>query len=220
MEAPKLILLNGPRLCGKNAAVAHIKEVMSVPIIDSRCKDHLFTLTQQFFCLTESEFYSHYNDRETKETPKKVFAVSARAYNALAPIIGTPNINPGLLDQDVKLSVREALIYVSEVICKPTFGREYLGTARANTLSLLSSGECAVDDSCGFDDEIPPTIRQLGMGNILLIRIHGRGSFDGDSRRFISDGVVTNTIDINNDGTEQSFLQRVGEVAVTFYDKG
>jgi hypothetical protein len=210
----KIILMNGPIECGKNTAVDRIKELSTHPIVDRRCKDHLFTLTQQLFCMTEEEFYSHYDDRETKETPKEEFAVSARAYNALAPIIGAHTIHHTLLDGEVNLSVREALIYTSEVICKPTFDSDYFGVARAKT---IGSNERAIDDSCGFDDEIAPTIEKLGMDNVMLIRIHGRGTFDGDSRKFISDGVVTNTVDINNDSTEESFLQQVGEVAMNFY---
>jgi hypothetical protein len=218
----KIILLNGPIKCGKNTAVARIKDLMETPVVDRRCKDHLFTLTQQFFCLTPDEFFTIYNNRALKEKPLPAFAVSIEAYNAVAPVIGASpyervHLSEGSL---VTLSVRGAMIYVSEVICKPTFGQDYFGKARARTIGLSGIGECAIDDSCGFDGEIPPTTDKVGMGNTMLIRIRGRGDFNGDSRRFISDGVVTNTVDIYNEGTEEEFLQEVSELAVAFYNKG
>ena len=210
----KIILLNGPIGCGKTEAVKRIKAPPKYPVEDRRCKDHLFLLTYSFFCMSEEEFFEHYEDRETKETPKEEFSVSGEAYNELAPHVGKPTIHPLLLDREVMLSVREALIYVSEVVCKPAFGKEYFGVARAKS---IKPNERAIDDSCGFDDEIAPTLDLLGVDNVLLIRIHGRGNFNGDSRNFISDGVVKNTIDLTNDADEESFLQEIARVSKKFY---
>ncbi len=214
MTTSKIILMNGPIECGKNTAVDMISACSPRVVKDRRCKDHLFKLTWEFFCMTEEEFFEHYEDRATKETPKEGFAVSAEAYNALMKVLGNPTFNTDELDAPCKLSVREALIYVSEVLCKPTFGVDYFGKARAKT---ITGNEWAIDDSCGFDDEIGPTVDKLGMDNVLLIRIHGRGTFEGDSRKFISDGVVDNVVDIDNSGTESEFLDKIEKVAFEFY---
>ena len=211
----KIILLNGPKACGKNVAVDRIKE--SINVVDRRCKDHLFTVTANLFKMTMDEFNVHYEDRETKETPKKVFAIGVLEFNKLAPIIKHEGFPPYGVHNRVSLSVREALIYVSEVVCKPAFGRQYFGVARADSISMVGSGEFAIDDSCGFDDEIGPTIERLGMENVMLIRIYGRGNFDGDSRDYISDGVVDNTIDVYNDRTEEKFLNEINGIASRFY---
>lgn len=212
----KIILLNGPIGCGKTEAVKRLKKEYAV--VDRRCKDHLFTLTHEFFCMSEREFTQHYEDRATKEKPKEEFAVSTRAFNALAPHIGAVPMSHETFGSDlIKLSVREALIYVSEVICKPTFGSDYFGVARAKS---IQPGDLAIDDSCGFDEEIPPTLSKLGTGNVLLIRIHGRGSFDGDSRRYIKDNVVPHTIDVHNTKDEESFLREITQRAKDFYSSG
>lgn len=211
----KIILLNGPRGCGKTEAVKKIRECSTYPIKDRRCKDHLWCLTREFFCMTSDEFFSIYEDRETKEKPVEEFSVSLAAYNALAPHIGIPPLPKKVVGDDkVKLSVREALIYVSEVLCKPTFGEDYFGAARAKA---IRPDEKCVDDSCGFDDEIEPTIKLLGQDNILLIRIHGRGDFKGDSRNFISNGVVNNTVDIENTADEESFLNKIISISDKFF---
>lgn len=206
----KIILLNGPKACGKNVAVEEIKNRRFV--IDRRVKDHLFVLTASLFRLTMEEFFSVYENRETKETPQEMFSISGYAFNRLAHIIGAKTIQTQCM---VKLSVREALIFVSEVVCKPTYGRAYFGEARADA---ITDHEFAIDDSCGFDAEIQPTIDKLGQENILLIRVLGRGTFEGDSRSFISNGIVHNTIDVWNAGTEENFVNRMARIATDFYD--
>ena len=216
----KLILLNGPMECGKNVAVDYIKGYFSKQIVDRRCKDHLFELTAKFFRMEMSTFSSYYENREYKETPMEAFAVSAERYNQLMIVLGKPTINAQLLDRSVKLSVREALILVSEVLTKPTFGKEYFGDARAMSM-MLSEDEWAIDDSCGFADEIGPSMDALGQSNIMLIRIYGRGEFNAnDSRGYIPEGVVHNTVDVYNDGTEQKFLGCILDLANEFYMKG
>lgn len=210
----KIILLNGPKACGKNVAVDYMAK--SMILVDRRCKDHLFVCTSTLFKMTLEEFFVHYECRETKETPKDEFSISGKEFNRLAPIIG---VRTGSADEDstYALSVREALIYVSEIVCKTAFGRTYFGTARAEAIGSNGYPEFAIDDSCGFDDEIQPTIDKLGMDNVMLIRIHGRGSFDGDSRNYISDGVVKNTVDVYNTGSEEAFLSQMKMLAEGFY---
>jgi hypothetical protein len=55
------------------------------------------------------------------------------------------------------------------------------------------------------------------MENILLIRIHRDGyTFEGDSRDYIPDGVITNTVDIDNNGTLEDYLKKVETVVRGF----
>jgi hypothetical protein len=215
----KIILLNGPKACGKNVAVDRIKQECPVEIFDRRCKDHLFVATAVLFRMTLEEFFVHYECRETKELSKPEFRILTEAYNELTLITKKDTI-PAKRDFTgmINISVREALIYVSEIICKPTFGSEYFGFARAEAIGSSGGIECAIDDSCGFDDEIGPTIQRLGMDSVMLIRIHGRGSFDGDSRNYISDGVVDRTLDVYNTGAEEDFLAEVSNLALEFYN--
>jgi hypothetical protein len=110
----------------------------------------------------------------------------------------------------VNLSIREAMIYVSEVICKPRFGDDFFGRARA---AKLIPQLTYIDDSCGFVEELPPLIERVGQDNILLIRIHRDGcTFDGDSRKLISDGVITNTFDVYNNGSLEDYFKKMESI--------
>lgn len=200
----KIILLNGPAGCGKNVAVDHLKTLY--PLVDRRCKDHLFTLTQQLFNISPEDFFKIYTNRNLKEIPLPEFEVSEEAANLLSIMLDK--------QVDQQLSIREAMIFVSENICKPSFGEDYFGQHRANS---IRDDELAIDDSCGFEEEIAPTIEKLGEDNVLLVRIRGRGNFDGDSRNFIPDGCVSNTVDIYNNKSEDQYLREIGEVAQGFY---
>ena len=201
----KILLLNGPRACGKNVAVDYIKQ--HIEVVDRRCKDKLFLLVQELFSVSEGRFWEIYNNRELKESPLPDFQLKPSSLLKLMQTIELDRpvtLHPGAKKPTFNISIREAMIYVSEVLCKPTFGDDYFGIARANS---IQDGEFAIDDSCGFDDEIPPTLEKLGVENVLLIRIHGRGDFEGDSRDFIKDGVVPNTIDVYNEGGEEKYLK-------------
>lgn len=206
----KLVLLNGPKECGKSELVKALKALTN-NTVDRRTKDKLFELTIAFFCLTEEQFWTIYNNRVMKETPHQLFTVTRNAYDFVRTHLELPLVQ----DTDMcQLSCREALIYVSEVITKPTFGQDYLGVARAKS---IQPGEFAIDDSAGFDDELPPSIEKLGQDNVLLIRIYGRGSFEGDSRKYISNGVVRNTVDLYNTGSEEDFQREALRHIQKFY---
>jgi hypothetical protein len=115
----------------------------------------------------------------------------------------------------IYLSQREAMIYISEVVMKPKFSNNYFGVARAKA---IQDGEIAVDSSTGFVEELPPLIERLGQENILLIRIHREGTtFEGDSRNYIPDGVITNTVDVNSVyGELTKYLEDVENVVSKF----
>lgn len=199
----QLILLNGPGGCGKTDAVASIIDALTdrygdmTPAIEERqCKDKLHTLTMEFFNVTSSRYWTIYNTRELKERPQPEFTVTPQAYNALMRFL-YPGDGSKLSKTNEKklLSIRQAMIYVSEVLCKPSFGMDYFGLAR---LHSISDNAIAIDDSTGFEEELHPAIDTLGQENLLLIRIHGRGDFANDSRNYINDGVITNTHDVYN----------------------
>lgn len=212
----KIILLNGPKECGKNSVLKHIKcALFDVDFVDRRCKDKLYELTQELFCVSEQRFFEIYNDRALKEVPLTDFMLSTPQYAALRRYLdGVPftDLEESFFES-VAISIREAMIYVSELVCKPAFGQDYFGKARALS---IQDGEVAVDDSCGFDGELPPTVAKLGQENILLIRIRGRGSFEGDSRNFIRDGVIDNTHDIWNNTYEASYNYEVFSIISEF----
>ena len=215
----KMIFFNGPKGCGKNTLVEACKEI---DWQDISCKLPLYTLVQKMFNVDEETFWKIYTDRILKELPSSQFRVclSHTDLLSLVQIIGRDAIDPDDLSRDFKfdmdknsvtlnLSVREAMIYVSEVIIKPRWGEDYFGKARMD-LILHPYNTVYYDDSAasfnGDTVELNAAIEHFGQENCLLVRIYGRGSFEGDSRGYIPDGVLSNVIDINNEGTLGDFL--------------
>ena len=205
----KLIILSGPIGCGKTElGKAFIRRGFSDRDF-SRCKDKLFELTMSFFNIQSERFWEIYEDRNLKETPLDEFKVKHTRAVILNMKIKSESLLSRVLEKKeyTLLTCREAMIYISECICKPTFGEDYFGVARANSLSDIFT--TYVDDSAfGTADEILPAIEKLGMKNIMLIRVHGRGTFDGDSRKYVPDGIIDNVVDIDNDGTLEEFIEK------------
>lgn len=195
----KLILLNGPRGCGKTELMKCLKYQHGA--VDRRCKDKLFKLTQEMFCVEPRTFFEIYDDRDRKEIPNEKFMLKGSEYGCLMQYLDK-EFDFAYADKMYPISVRDAMIYVSEFLCKPAFGVDYFGVARAKD---IRPNEIAVDDSCGFNDEVPPSIDLLGQENVMLIRIYGRGTFDNDSREYIRDGLVDRTYDVYNTDTEAGF---------------
>lgn len=182
----KLILLNGPKGCGKGV-LAHyfLSRTYHRGSIIS-CKDELYTLTQKFFHLREHEFFNIYNNRELKEKPLPEFKVSwdnACKLWKVSKSMKLKHDGNGGCD----LTIRQAMIYVSEIVVKPNLGKDFFGKARAIAIKN-SKDQLFIDDSAGFKEELPPVIDLLGQENILLIRVHAFGdSFEGDSRAHLYD---------------------------------
>jgi len=211
----KVILMNGAASTGKSDAVAHLK--LTLPLVSRQAKDRLHELTATLFGVSQERYWEIYNNRELKEEPLEEFRISFMEYEweRLEGFLGydivdyeTPKAQlRGQNLCELNLSIREAMIYVSEIICKPRLGKAYFGKARADS---IQEGELVIDDSCGFAHELPPLIERVGQENILLLRIHREGyTFDGDSRGLIPDGVIDNTIDIYNANTLNDFLDKV-----------
>lgn len=229
----KIILLNGVKSLGKDEAITYLRS-LGYPLVRREAKGKLHTLVQEFFCVDQERYWEIYEDRELKEKPLPDFNIcltgNYEEYCYLEEILGYSLQGDHLEDKDqyeknwqlryqdhpkdaygtcLNLSVREAMIYISEVLCKSRFGENYFGVARAKA---IQEGVIAVDSSTGFVEELPPLIERLGQENILLIRVHREGAtFEGDSRSYIPDGVITNTVDVNSVyGFLPEYLEEVG----------
>lgn len=204
----RVILLNSPKNAGKTVARDAVMD--SLPLLTEALsfKDHLHELVQKFYNISSDKYWDIYTNRNLKETPLDEFRVSEYSYKELCEYLNTEENYTGRrrLDGKCNLSIRESMIHTSELIAKRLFGQDYFGVIAA---SKMNRNITYIEDSAAFDSEIPPVIERVGQDNILLIRIKGRGDFSGDSRRFISDGVVKNTVDIWNDGTEREYLQQI-----------
>lgn len=213
----KAILFNAPAKSGKDVAITYLQQ-NNIRLTIRECKDKLHLLTREFFCVSEERYWEIYDNRELKEVPLDDFKITLSGMDFMDIQTIMKKSMDGYCNfygtWEIKLSIREAMIYVSEVICKPRFGKDYFGKARA---ASIREREIITDGSCGFVEELPPLIDKLGQENILLLRIHRNGcTFEGDSRDWIPDGVITNTIDVWNNGSELEYLERVHSIVDKF----
>jgi hypothetical protein len=226
----KLIILNGGKGCGKSVAVKALKEVYP-HLVERQCKDQLHKLTMALFNVPEDEYWRIYEDRELKEKPNEYFRLCIDKIHDLKHAIGKREVDFALPDKTTVskygnstfvelwyISIRHAMIFVSECICKPSFGQDYFGISRA---ASIQDNELVLDDSAlGTIDEVIPAINKLGEDNVLAIRIRGRGNFEGDSRKFLPDNCMKNMIDIWNDKSEDEFIATIKEEIEKWLNNG
>lgn len=125
---------------------------------------------------------------------------------------------------------REALIHVSENIIKPLHGDDYFGRkTKEKMLSLVSGDEFEINyfviSDSGFYEELY-ALCGPHIDDLIFVKIHRDGhSFKGDSRKYLSTGVVEAIINytevrngteyvIHNDGS----LQELRSIALDLLD--
>jgi hypothetical protein len=189
MEETKVVLINGPPLCGKDVAAEESRQVLYQwgyePEV-RQFKSVLFRLVRECYHITPIRFWEIYNNRDLKEEP-------------------LPDFNG--------LSVRQAMIFVSEEVIKPKFGKDFFGIAAA---SSLEEGEVNIFSDSGFIEETLPVIEKVGKENTLLIRVYGRGDFSNDSRDYLPFDCVNLCVDVYNTGTELEYLNNVNQTILSW----
>lgn len=239
----KIILFNSPKNVGKSKAIEYLNS-KGLNLISAECKKALHQLTMTLFGVSPERYWEIYNTRELKEIPLPEFHIHLDFEDLcrFEEILGyylIPHEDdeweegyPRLIGNtsgslcEVNLSIREAMIYISEIVVKPRWGQDWFGKERVRKIKKYESVVVVrhselifTDDSCAFVDELHPLIEYLGQENILLIRIHRDGfTFDGDSRSYIPDGVITNTVDIYNNATEQEYFYQVKKIVGGWLD--
>lgn len=234
----KIILFNSPRNVGKSRVIEYLNS-KGYNLISAECKQSLHHLTMTLFGVEPERYWEIYNTRELKEVPLEEFHVQMDYEEdyEFGEILGYTLIyayeaygnHPRLKGNksgsvcEVNLSIREAMIYVSELVVKPRWGSDWFGKERVRKMKtqlscipdrfLTKDQQVFTDDSAAFVEELDPLIEYLGQENILLLRIHRDGfTFDGDSRSYIPDGIIGNTLDVYNNGTEQEYFDQVEEI--------
>ena len=240
----KMLLLSGPKLCGKGTllqeCLSQYQYSHDVCVKEAACKGHLYKLVQDIFLISEERFWEIYNDRELKEKPLPEFRVTLKLseLTQLENLVGELSWGSGVeinwKGTTINLSIRQAMIYVSEILIKPRFGMDYFGRARMETIKnphphIKYSELCDIsyifyDDSSasfqGSSDELVGLVDYFGEDNILLINIRGRGEFGvGNSRNYHAGGTVKHTVDLWNTGTEEQFLEKGCNIIGEFLDK-
>jgi len=194
----RMILLNGPSGCGKGEAYKLIRAVFNAG--DGRVKARLHELASAFFQVPESLW----EERMGKEYAHPRLGVLGHEYWRLGAAIRVEGSERYFNDLKnwVFLSPRQALIYISEIITKPTFGKTYFNDCR---MARLKPDELYVDDSAGFPEEVAAFVPE----KTLIIQVAGRGEFSKeDSRGWVTlPGAYQVTID--NSGSIEDYLRDV-----------
>lgn len=170
MSKKIVILFNGPPRAGKSEAARYVSTVFGAKVFNF--KDKLVALTKEIYNISDEDWKDYYS-RDNKDTK------------------AIPNA-------DGK-TAREALIFVSEGIIKPLFGKDYFGKCAVETIK--NSEKMLVCGDCGFDQEVFPVINHFGKDNVYLVKIHRKGySFVNDSRNWVSKYLFNeeNIFDITN----------------------
>lgn len=161
----KVIILNGPMGSGKdtiaNLLVEHLG-AYNIPAVRWEFKQALWEAVADHYSLGDvaiRHLKEVHDNRSLKEKPQVL-------------LFGK--------------STRQALIHVSEDIYKPKYGKDVFGWHSAAALADLQAAEyrLAVGSDGGFPEELKPVAASF---ETHVFRLLGRGTFEGDSRRYLTD---------------------------------
>lgn len=154
MDHTVSIIFNGPPSSGKDTVCDHLLEYYGDGTVNHlRFKDQLFTSTCSHYGISYGEFMMNYTTEKKNLSHEKLGG----------------------------LSPREALIHVSEDICKPKYGKDYFGQQSAKR---LQENKVNVFSDGGFLEEINPIYDASDY--LLIVQLYRTGcTFEGDSRSYV-----------------------------------
>lgn len=211
MKKIPIFLLNGPSGCGKDTLSAYILthyqngyffaedsfralDARYDPAsVESSIKRKLYELTHSIFNLpfTITDAIKRlFDHRENKEQPSQLFKIEKDSFQISKWVCDLCMELPLLVEDGFYyLTPREALIYVSEVIIKPNFGKDYFAKVRdwVDTWRVEKTPvPFLIDASCGFQEEFDWIQKNSQRFKPVVIQIRGRGEFGPtDSRGWV-----------------------------------
>lgn len=200
----KTIILNAPPNSGKDTiaiALCHATGAMH-----HEFKDHLYFITAALFAMNPTAFKVLATHRENKEKQTQQLVLPISEYNRLCSITGRKEVRGVSVNSQHAISPREAMIYVSELVVKPTFGSSHFGKI-AN--KHIEEGGAVFSDG-GFEAELDPILR--GQEEVYIVRFtRGDNNFDGDSRGWFAPRAGVPMLNTTNDGTVEEIVQEILE---------
>lgn len=168
-----VVLFNGAPFSGKDTGAIFMKEAFGFGKICS-FKDELYKDTANLFGLKYSLFRAIASDRDTKEVKTRLLPQRP------VGLFGWFKYLAGMIVPALCLSPRQALIYTSEEVVKPKFGKEHYGNRLAQTIRESESRLFLVPDS-GFKEELAPLIEK-GFKVFVVRILRPDCTFENDSR--------------------------------------
>lgn len=167
----KVVLFNGPPRSGKDSAVKHLCYKYD-QFVQLEFKRKLNKLVMEIYDISEKELVELSKD-ENKDKPSSLLG---------------------------GISLRTAQKFVSEVVIKPNYGKDYFG--KSSTRKLVPGKVNLFSDS-GFSSEVDVLKEIVGPDNILIVRITRDGyDFSNDSRNYVYDKEVK-SVHLHNHTLEQ-----------------
>ena len=166
----KVLILNGPPHSGKDTIGSMLME--QIPCFITSFKFDLYQETSNFFRVGSDWFKDVATDRKYKD------CVHFEELGFRTP--------------------REALIYVSEEVSKPKYGKDHYGQlAKLRIAEACKSNSIVIFTDGGFSDEIAP-LKEIA--DVTIVQLHGRGTFANDSRDYVElDSVKQLKLQLVND---------------------
>jgi hypothetical protein len=178
----KIIVMNGCPNSGKDTAADYVAEKYQAQHL--RFKDGLYKVAAMVAGVDVESMKYVATQRDTKEVPDPYFCVNGEF-----------------------VSPRQWLIHCSENIVKPLLGKDFFGKQLAQSIT----SDLVVCSDGGFESEIVPLI-EAGH-DVYVLRIERDGyTFEGDSRSYLPALTFYKTFLVNNNGTLDQFLNKVGSI--------
>lgn len=182
----KVVFLNGPKGSGKDTLGEALAKHLGG--YTARFKEVLYKHTADIFNVDQSWLEEIANDTTLKELPcEELHGYSPRA----------------------------ALIFTSENVYKPVYGKDYFGK---KTLELLEEGITFITDS-GFREEAETIVDGIGAENCVLISLCRKGHYfdETDSRNYINlDDLNVSRFGYNNAWSVEEGVESIIEMLTLF----
>ena len=108
------------------------------------------------------------------------------------------------------MSPRNWLVYVSEIIIKPNYGKFYFGDSLAASVNGTKENDLVFISDCGFREEVKALIDNTEH-DVHIIQVYRDGcSFAGDSRNYVS--IYGKTHFVYNNRTLEDYFKKVENV--------
>lgn len=178
----KIIVMNAPAQSGKDCAADYVAEKYNAQHL--RFKDGLYKVAAMVAGISVEQMKFLATERSSKEVPSHYFRVNGEF-----------------------VSPRHWLIHVSENVVKPLLGKDFFGKQLAQAIT----SDLVVCSDGGFESEIVPLI-EAGH-DVYVFRIERDGyTFEGDSRSYLPALTFYKTFLVENNGTLEQFLGKVGSI--------